>query len=865
MADIDKRLEPNDVQVEDGEALEIEFPGEEELEGVTEEAQADGSVVVDFEAQRPAAETDSLDHGVNLSEHLDETTLTLMASRLIEKFEDDLRTREPWEKAYQQGLTLLGLKIEDRQEPWAGASGVFHPILIEAIIKFQADAMMETMPAQGPVMTKVVGKSTPERDKQAQRVRHDMNYYCTEVMTEYRGEHEQMLFNVGLAGAVFKKTYQDTVRNRPTSKFIKADDLVVSYGTTDLITCPCITHRIRMFPNDLKKAQYTGQYRDIELPKPTINYTKTDKIEDKASGDAPQADKDDRHELLEFHTEYDIPGFEHTDEETGEITGLSLPYVITVERYSRKVIGLYRNWEEDGDPLIKNEFFTHYPYLPGPGFYGIGLIHLLGGIAKTATSILRQLIDAGSLANLPAGLKSRGLRIKGDNSPLRPGELRDVDVPGGSVKDNVHFAPFKEPSTVLYNLLGTVVEEGRGIVSIADIKVGDMSSQAPVGTTLALLERGMKVMTGVQARIHAAMRLEFKLLAKLIKEHGPEEYEYEVEQGATRAEDYDGRVDVLPVSNPNASTMAHRIMLGQAVHQLSTTAPQIYDLKELHRDFLVNMGKENVDKIIPSHKDMKPMDPVAENIAIMTSKPVKAFVHQDQESHIRVHMAAMQDPKIQKIMQMSPMADAIGAAAAAHIQEHVAFQYRRGIEKELGVPLPEHGAPLPEDTEVQLSKLVADAADKLLNRDQAEAQAMKNAEAQNDPVLQQQRQEAETKSREVDRKADADQMRRETSLAQIQSRSQTDAAKLDQDARLALIDKEIELRRLDVELARIAAQDSQMANRVDLEAGIAEADDEIEKERIASQERMEHIRSQTARQNANNNNSNDDQDTNNSE
>ena len=535
-----------------------------------------------------------------------------------------------------------------------------------------------------------------------------------------------------------------------------------------------------------------------------------------------------------MHVEHDLPGFEDLDED-GEPTGIALPYIITMDKSSNTVLSIYRNWEEDDDLKSKNEFFIHYPYLPGLGFYGIGLVHLLGGISKSATSILRQLVDAGTLSNLPAGLKSRGLRIKGDNSPLRPGEFRDVDVPGGAIKDNIAFVPYKEPSSVLYQLLGSIVEEGRNIASIADLKISDMNSQAPVGTTLALLERGMKVMSGVHARIHAAMRQEFKLIAALVRDHAPEEYEYDVEDGATRTKDYDDRVDIVPVSNPDASTMAHRIMQHQAVHQLAATAPHIYDLKELHRQMIEVMGIDNVEKIIPLEDEMKPKDPVAENMALMTGEPVKAHVHQDHESHIRVHVAAAQDPKIIEALGQAPAAKAIQAAAAAHIQEHVAFQYRREIEKQLGVPLPEHNADLPAETEVMLSKLVADASDKLLQKDKAEAQAQKNAENQNDPVLQMQLAESKAKVDEVKRKGMADRLRAMLGKEQIASKEKIEGTKLGIEVQSDMMDKEIEKLKLEIELTKMKSNEQQAGAQLGVDVAKSVADNEIERERIASQ------------------------------
>tara|TARA_R110000824_G_scaffold162073_8_gene337663 strand:- start:4972 stop:7755 length:2784 start_codon:yes stop_codon:yes gene_type:complete len=845
---IDKALIPSDLDAA-GADLEVELSpeeldlSEEELEELGEEEREDGSVVIDFSPDAPG-QGDGGEHEENLAEVLEDAVLTAMSSELTEAYKADRLTRSPWEKAYIKGISLLGLQIEERSQPWSGASGVFHPILTEAVIKFQADAMTETFPAAGPVLTRVAGKSTREKDKQAKRVQYDMNYQCTEVMTEYRGEHEQALFHLAIGGSIFKKVYFDTTLGRQTSKFVMADDFVVAYGTSDLLSCPRMTHVMKMYPNDLLKAQHTGQYRDIDVPEPTTEYSKVDEKEAKVSGEAPSAEKDDRHTLLEMHVEYDIEGFEDSDED-GEPTGIALPYIITIDKSSDIVLSVYRNWDEDDENKTKNEFFIHYPYLPGLGFYGIGLVHLLGGIAKSATSILRQLVDAGTLSNLPAGLKSRGLRIKGDNSPLRPGEFRDVDVPGGAIKDNITFIPYKEPSTVLHALLGQIVEEGRNIASIADLKISDMNNQAPVGTTLAILERGMKVMSGVHARIHAAMRREFKLIAALVRDHAPAEYEYEVEEGATRAQDYDDRVDILPVSNPNASTMAHRVMKHQAVLQLAASAPQIYDMKELHRQMIDVMGLENPDKIIPLDDDMKPMDPVAENMAILTNKPVKAHVHQDHGSHIRVHLAASEDPKILEIISKSPAAKAIGAAGAAHIQEHVAFEYRRQIEKQLGVPLPEYDADLPADAEVQLSKLVADAADKLLKKDIAEAQAAKNAQAQNDPVLQLQKLDAETKAKEVERKGMADKLRGLLGMEQIQSKEKMAGLEAGLREQREKIDTLLEIQKLANEEARQTSQDEQAGVRMGIDVVQGVEDDKIERERIASQEKIAGFRGGT--------------------
>ena len=836
---IDKRLIPQtEFEIANTTAVEVDLSGEEavDFELVGEEGTEDGGVVVDFDPEA-AQQEGGEEHEANLAEFMDDKDLDSLGSELVQAFKDDKKSRADWEKAYIKGLSLLGLQIEERTQPWAGASGVFHPILTEAVIKFVAEAMMETFPASGPVLTKVVGKTTPEKTAQARRVQKDMNYQCIEVMPEYRAEHEQMLLNLSVAGSAFKKVYYDGQLERQTAPYIMADDFVVAYGTTNIRTCPRATHVMKTWPNDLLKKQHAGMYRDIDIPKPTAEYSDIEEKEDKVAGLTPTVERDDRHTLLEVHADLELPGYEDVDEDNDE-TGIMLPYIVTIDQSSAKVLSIYRNWTTSDPKKVKHEYFVDYKYLPGFGFYGIGMIHLLGGIAKSSTSILRQLVDAGTLSNLPAGLKARGLRIKGDDSPLRPGEFRDVDVPGGAIKDNITFVPYKEPSAVLYQLLGSIVEEGRNIASIADVKISEMDNQAPVGTTLAIMERGMKVMSSVHARIHASMRVEFNLLAELVKEHQPAEYEYDVEEGASRAQDYDERVDVLPISNPNASTMAQRIMTNQGLLQLSQSAPHIYDLKLLHRQMADAMGADNMDKIIPLDDEMKPMDPVAENMALITGEPIKAHIYQDHESHIRVHMAASQDPKIQAIISKSPAAPVIAAAGAAHIQEHVAFQYRREIEKQLGVPMPAYDENLPPEAEVQLSKLVADAADKVLQKDLAEVQAQKNAQQQNDPVLQLQRAEAETKMAEVKRKGLADRLRALLGMEQIKSKEKMYGMGQGMDMQKGKLDMLMEMEKLVTEKERIQSQEKQAGARMGVDVAQGIEDDKIERERIASQEKM---------------------------
>jgi hypothetical protein len=719
-------------------------------EAVTIETE-DGGAIVIFGSE----EDDEPEFGDNLAEYIDDGVIGSISQELVAHFDNDLRSRADWEKTYKSGLDLLGLKIEDRSTPWAGACGVFHPILSEAAVRFQSQSIMETFPAGGPVRTQIEGKVTPEKEKQALRVKNDLNYHLTKKMSEYRSEHERLLFSLPLAGAAFKKVYFDPSFGRPVAMFVPAEDLVAPYGASDLVSCPRYTHIMYKYPNELKKLQVSGFYRDMDLPEPVTQISQIQQSKNELTGET-EANADDRHQLLEMHVELDIEGFEDKGED-GEPTGIALPYVVTIDRQSGLVLSIYRNWRQD-DPLkLKRMHFVQYGYVPGFGFYAFGLIHLIGGIAKSATSILRQLVDAGTLANLPAGLKARGLRIKGDSTPLMPGEFRDVDVPSGAIKDAITFLPYKEPSQVLAALLGTMVEEGRRFASIADLQIGDSNQQAPVGTTLALMERAMKVMSAVQARLHASLAQELDILVEIIKTHAPDEYEYETDPGATRGKDYDDRVDVIPVTDPNAASLSQRVVQYQAALQLAAQAPNMYDLPELHRQMLAVLGINDIDKIIPSTKDKRPADPISENMDILNGKPVKAFIYQDHEAHIQAHMSAMQNPRIMALIGQNPMAGGIQAAMMAHINEHIAFQYRREIEEQLGVQLPEPNAELPEDVEVMLSKLVAEASNRLLAKDQAEAQQQQIQQQMQDPVVQAQMQDAQNKAAEVQRKIAKDQ------------------------------------------------------------------------------------------------------------
>lgn len=744
---IDKMMNPKGLPSEPG--IEIEIVNPEAVSIAT----PDGGAIIILGPEL-SEELEPEFHS-NLAEHIDESELGSIGRELLDDFEADSRSRDDWEQTYKKGLDLLGLKIEERSSPWPGACGVFHPILSEAAVRFQSQAIMETFPAGGPVKTKIIGRITPERERQAQRVKEDLNYILTERMSEYRNEHERMLFALPLIGAAFKKVYFDPTLGRPASMYIPAEDFVAPYGASDLQTAPRYTHIMRKHPNEIRKLQVMGFYRDVDLSDPVPDRNEIQRIKDKLSGEE-QIDTDDRHMLLEVHVDLDLPGYEDVGKD-GEPTGIALPYVVTVERSTGVVLSIYRNWKQTDELKLKRQHFVQYGYIPGFGFYPFGLIHLIGGIAKSATSILRQLVDAGTLANLPAGLKARGLRIKGDSTPLMPGEFRDVDVPSGAIKDSITFLPYKEPSQVLASLLGTLVEEGRRFASIADLQIGDANQSAPVGTTLALMERAMKVMSAVQARLHASMKQELNLLVEIIQHDMKGDYEYETDFGATRTSDYDGRIDVIPVTDPNAASLSQRVVQYQAALQLAAQSPQMYDLPELHRQMLTVLGIQDPGKIIPNQDEKRPMDPVSENMAILSGKPVKAFLYQDHEAHIQVHMSAMQDPKILQLVGQSPQAGMIQAAAMAHIAEHIGFQYRREIENQLGVELPPPDAPLPEDVEVALSKLVADASAKLLKKDLAEAQQQEIQQKMQDPVVMAQMQDAQNKQAEIQRKITKDQ------------------------------------------------------------------------------------------------------------
>ena len=756
-----------DPQNPETDALSIEI---EDPESVTLD---DGSMEITIV---PGKEQDD-EFNDNLAEDMSEAELTELSSDLISEYDADIASRKDWLTTYVDGLELLGLKVEDRTEPWAGACNVYHPLMTEALVKFQAETMMETFPAAGPVKTVIIGKQTSEKEAAALRVKEDMNYQLTEEMPEYRPEHERMLWGLGLSGNAFKKVYYDPSIERQVSMYVPAEDLVVPYGASSLLTAERVTHVMRKTPNELHKLQVAGFYRDVDLGEAFLDIDEAEKKIAEKLGFNPT--EDDRYKILEMHVNIDLENGDDKD-------GIALPYVVTIEKGTGTILAIRRNWNPDDKKQLKRQHFVHYGYIPGFGFYCFGLIHLIGAFAKSGTMILRQLVDAGTLSNLPGGLKSRGLRIKGDDTPIAPGEFRDVDVPSGAIRDNILMLPYKEPSQVLNQLMNQIIEEGRRFASAADMKVSDMSANSPVGTTLAILERTLKVMSAVQARVYYAMKQEFKLLAGIIRDYTPKEYSYEPEIGDRRAKqsDYDC-CEVIPVSDPNAATMSQKVVQYQAVMQMAQANPQIYDLPELNKQMLEVLGVKNIGKLIPSADDQKPKDPVSENMSLINGKPVKAFIYQDHEAHIKVHMAAMQDPKIAQLIGQNPQAQVIQAAAMAHINEHIAFEYRKQLEEQLGVPLPKPDETLPEDVEFELSKLMAEAGKKLAVKNAAEVQQQQAQQQQEDPIVQMQQAELELKKQDVQIKAQKtmadiqlEQARLELDKAKMESQERIEGAKL---------------------------------------------------------------------------------------
>ena len=751
----------------------------------------------------------------NLAEYLDEGALSDLAGEMLENFQTDKDSRKDWEKTYFDGLELLGLNMQERMEPWEGACGVFHPILSEAVVRFQADSIMETFPASGPVRTQIIGKITKTKEDAAARVREDMNYQLTVKMPEYRAEHERMLWSLALAGSAFKKVYFDPNLDRQVAVFIPAEDFVVPYGASDLLTCERYTHVMRKTVNEVKKLQIAGFYRDVDLPEP--EYGSVDRSDLKAQSDEANIVHDDRYQILEMHVDLDIE-----DDPLRDENGIAIPYVVSVEKQTQTVLAIRRNWNPDDKLKAKRLHFVHYVYIPGFGFYGYGLIHLIGGHAKSSTSILRQLVDAGTLANLPGGLKTRGLRIKGDDTPISPGEFRDVDVASGKISENIAFLPYKEPSQVLLALMDRIVDQGRGLAAVSELKITDVNKETPVGTTLALLERSLKVMSAVQARLHASMKMEFGLLAAIIAEFAPDEYEYEPQTDdemapATRS-DYEV-TEIIPVSDPNAATMSQRVVQYQAALQLAQTAPQLYDMAQLHRQMLEILGVRNVAKLIPTAEDEVPKDPITENMNAINLKPLKAFIYQDHEAHIRVHMNLLQDPLMQQMIGQNPAAPRIQAAAQAHIAEHLAFAYRQRMEEAMGVALPPPDMKMPEGFEVELARVAAQASDLVLGKSKTEIAAQQAQIAANDPITQIQKQELALKAAEIERKskkdatdaaAKADQIRIEEE--RIKAQAEIEGARLGIEVAKAKEDMkgrfEAEGVRLGVDMARLTQDKS---------------------------------------------------------
>ena len=790
---------------------ENETPIEIEIENPEEVTIGIDGLEIVIEPEEETAD----DFDANLADYISDSALAAMAGDLIGDFESDIASRKDWIQTYVDGLELLGLKIEERTEPWEGACGVYHPLLSEAVVKFQSETIMETFPAAGPVKTQIIGKETPEKKDAADRVQADMNYQLTDVMQEYRPEHERLLWGLGIAGNAFKKVYYDPSLQRQVAMYVPAEDIVVPYGASSIESAERVTHVMRKTENDLRKLQAAGFYRDIDLGTPD---NVLDEVEKKIAEKLGfRATSDDRYKVLEMHVELDLEGFEHEGED-GEPTGIALPYVVTVEKGSGSILAIRRNWNPDDETHKKRQHFVHYGYIPGFGFYCFGLIHLIGAFAKSGTSILRQLVDAGSLSNLPGGFKTRGLRVKGDDTPIAPGEFRDVDVPSGTMKDNIMPLPYKEPSMVLAGLLDKIVDEGRRFASAADLKVADMSGNTPVGTTLAILERTLKVMTAVQARVHYSMKQEFRLLKKIIADYTPEDYSYQPAEGTRFAKrsDYDD-VDVIPVSDPNAATMSQKIMQYQAALQLAQSAPQLYNLPLLHRQMLDVLGIKDAKKLVPLPDDQKPKDPITENMNALKGEPMKAFIYQDHEAHITVHMSMMQDPKIMQMIGQNPQAQMMMGALMAHIQEHLGFEYRRQMEEMIGVPIPysdEEDYDMPEEVELQIARLAAPAAQKLLQQDKTAIAAQQAQQAAQDPLVQIQQAELQIKAQEVQIKQ-----------AQLQSDTQAKA------------------QQMAIEQERIASQERianmQMAAKAQKDQVELQVQREIEGAKLASKERLE--------------------------
>ena len=761
----------------------------------------------------PGNEVDFSEFGANLAELMEDDDLETLSSDLVGQVNTDIEGRKDWADTFVKGLDVLGFKYEERTDPWDGACGVNSTVLAEAAIRFQAETMSETMPAAGPVKTKVLGQETQEKTEAAERVKADMNYELTENMVEYRPEHERMLYSLGLAGSAFKKVYYDPNLGRQAAIYISAEDVIVPYGASNIEAAERVTHVMRKTKNELKKLQAGGFYRDVDLGDPEPYHT--DIEEKKAEDGGYSLTDDDRYAVYEIHADLLIEGIDDDDE-------IARPYVVTIERGSGEVLSIRRNYEEGDSLTLKRQHFVHYNYVPGFGFYGLGLIHIIGGYARAGTSLIRQLVDAGTLSNLPGGLKSRGLRIKGDDSPINPGEFKDVDVPSGSIRDNIMPLPYKEPSQTLLALLNQITTEGRRLGAISDMDISDMSANAPVGTTLALLERTLKPMAAVQARVHYAMKQEFKLLKAIMAEYAPAEYAYIPSRGEVGAKRSDYMmVDVIPVSDPNNSTMAQRVVQYQTVLQMSAQAPQIYDLPQLHRQMIEVLGVKNADKLVPTKDDAKPADPISENMDALVGKPMKAFIYQDHDAHIATHMSFIQDPMVAQMIGQNPQAKQIMASLQAHIAEHLGFSYRKKIEEKLGAPLPAPNEQMDEDMEVQLSRLVADAGKQLTQANQQQAAQKQAQQKQQDPIIQMKQAELQIKQAEEQRKAQKDQADTQIKQAELQLKTQKNQADTMLDAKRLELDEQellLDAKKDGIKMATDRRMSNQAADEATVEA-----------------------------------------------
>ena len=795
---------------EDDEFLEGGLEGGLEIEIVNPDMVTldDGSVEITLVPGKESGDDDDFD--ANLAESMDEGQLSKLADEIIGMVDADVDSRKDWADTFVKGLDVLGFKYEERTDPWEGACGVFSTVLAEAAIRFQAETMSETFPAAGPVKTKILGAETKEKEDAAARVKADMNYELTERMVEYRPEHERMLYSLGLAGSAFKKVYYDPNIGRQMAVYVPAEDVIVPYGASHIESAERVTHFMRKTKNDLKKLQASGFYLDVELDDPQPFHT--DIEERKAEEGGYSVTDDDRYAIYEVHADLVIDDLDDSEDD------IARPYIVTIERGASQVLAIRRNWDPEDSLMLKRQHFVHYVYVPGFGFYGLGLIHIIGGYARAGTSIVRQLVDAGTLSNLPGGLKSRGMRIKGDDTPIEPGEFRDVDVPGGTIRDNITFLPYKEPSQTLLQLLDKITTEGRRLGAISDMNISDMSANAPVGTTLALLERTLKPMAAVQARVHYAMKQEFKLLKTIMAEYAPAEYDYQPHRGEVCARQADYTlVDVIPVSDPNSSTMAQRVVQYQAVLQMAQSAPQIYDLPQLHRQMIEVLGVKNADKLVPVRDDLEPSDPVSENMNALMGKPMKAFIYQDHDAHIGTHMAFMQDPMVAQLIGQNPQAQQIMASLQAHIAEHLGFNYRKQIEEKLGAPLPPPNTPLSEEVEVNLARLVADAGKQLTQAHQQEA-AQKQAQKQTqDPVLQLQREELAVKQADVQRKTQKDQSDATLRRSDLERKVEKDRTDVAINAQQVELDKAKLVIDAKKDKLKVDAGTRQEADKLDLE------------------------------------------------